>query len=93
MNDYHYIIIDTPPAGVLADALKIVKDLDGIVLIAKQECASIKVMQDTITLLEKAGGNIVGSILNDIRKRYIGSGYGYKLKYYAKQHYYYENQS
>ena len=81
-QDYDYIFIDTPPVYIVADALEIVKSMDAVVMVIKQDFVTVKILQQTLALIEKSGGNVIGCIVNDIRNYNLGSGYGHKYKYY-----------
>ena len=88
-TDYDYIILDSSPANIVADTSVIVKYADGLMLVVKQYFARIKVINETIEKLKKAGANIIGSVLNDIRVFNVGTGYAFDYKY---GYYYYYNE-
>ena len=88
-SDYDYIILDSSPANIVADTSVIVKYADGLMLVVKQYFARIKVINETIEKLKKAGANIIGTVLNDIRVFNIGTGYAFDYKY---GYYYYYNE-
>jgi polysaccharide biosynthesis transport protein len=80
---YDYIIIDTSPAYIVSDAAILSGYADGIVLVTRQEHASLNVISDTVLALKKCGANILGCVLNDIKT--TGSD---KYKYYHYSKYY-----
>lgn len=88
-TDYDYIILDSSPANIVADTSVIVKYADGLMLVIKQYFARIKVINETIEKLRKAGANIIGTVLNDIRVFNVGTGYAFDYKY---GYYYYYNE-
>lgn len=88
-TDYDYIILDSSPANIVADTSVIVKYADGLMLVIKQYFARIKVINETIEKLKKAGANIIGTVLNDIRVFNVGTGYAFDYKY---GYYYYYNE-
>lgn len=88
-SDYDYIILDSSPANIVADTSVIVKYADGLMLVIKQYFARIKVINETIEKLKKAGANIIGTVLNDIRVFNVGTGYAFDYKY---GYYYYYNE-
>lgn len=88
-TSYDYIILDSSPANIVADTSVIVKYADGVMLVIKQYFARIKVINETIEKLKKAGANIIGSVLNDIRVFNVGTGYAFDYKY---GYYYYYNE-
>ncbi len=87
-TDYDYIILDSSPANIVADTSVIVKYADGLMLVVKQYFARVKVINDTIAKLKKAGANIIGAVLNDVRVFNIGTGYAFDYKY--SYYYYYD---
>lgn len=82
-NDYDYIIIDTPPVGLVTDAQVISQIADGSIFIVSSG-KSIK--DDTVKskeLLRQVGGSIVGYVLNNVR---------YSSKYKKYSYYYKDNR-
>lgn len=61
---FDYIIIDTTPVGVLADVQMMRGLMDGVLLVVRQDVASVNDVTDSIEFLEKAGIEIMGGILN-----------------------------
>lgn len=78
---YDYIIFDTPPVGIISDAMLLMKYVNTVVFVIKQEESTIRMIADTVERLDKAGAEIVGMVLNDIRHHNLGSGYSYKYGY------------
>lgn len=89
-TDYDYILMDSSPANIVADTSVIVKYADGLMLVIKQYFARIKVINETIDKLKKAGANIIGAVLNDIRVFNVGTGYAFDYKY--GYYYYYSEE-
>lgn len=79
-NKYDYIIFDTPPIGVVIDALPIIKQTDGVVVVVRDNVTDITDYKKTIEILERSEANIIGVIFNDVEpvgKRKYGGGYRY----------------
>ena len=89
-TDYDYIIMDSSPANIVADTSVIVKYADGLMLVIKQYFARIKIINETIEKLKKAGANIIGTVLNDVRVFNVGTGYAFDYKY--GYYYYYSEE-
>ncbi len=89
---YDIIIIDTPPLGALIDAAVITPLCDGCVFVLQANKINYKFAQSTVNQLRKAGGRILGVVLNkmDLGKRnhyYYYKRYGYRAgKYFQKQY-------
>jgi polysaccharide biosynthesis transport protein len=82
-NDYDYIIIDTPPVGLVTDAQILSQLADGSIFVVSSG-KSVRV--DTIKskeLIRQVSGNIVGFVLNNVK--YSSA--------YKKYSYYYERNS
>lgn len=75
---YEYVILDTPPVGVVTDAAVLAPKVSGVVLVVRQGLASGESVDAAIGKLEIANGNILGFVLTDSsteKKSY--SNYGY----------------
>ncbi len=82
---YDYIIIDTPPVGVIIDSVIVAKQCDGIAMVIAADEVSYKFSQKAKSQLEVAGCRILGAILNKVDLRRNGRyGSRYYNKYYRK---------
>jgi capsular exopolysaccharide synthesis family protein len=81
---YEYVIIDTPPLGLVSDVSMIGKKLDGVVVVTRHEYSNHKVLKRVLEQLKFAQCNILGFVLNDFAFSYSGY-YGGK---YGKKGYY-----
>ncbi len=63
-----FIILDTPPASVSADAITISSMADCTLLVIKTDCVPVRDINDTILSISDAGGNLEGCILNSLHK-------------------------
>ncbi|MDJ1469216.1 polysaccharide biosynthesis tyrosine autokinase [Cytophagaceae bacterium DM2B3-1] len=77
-NEYDYILIDTPPVGLVTDAVIAMKFADVNIYLVRQK-KSKKIFLETINKLyqEKTAKNLA-IVLNDFR---TSSGYGYNYGY------------
>lgn len=84
-----FVIIDTPPAGILSDAATIAKYADAAVYIVRQDHANTAQIVDTIQALSSDNVPLLGCVLNHAlagTTRYgygskFGAGYGYGYHY------------
>lgn len=83
---YDYIIVDTPSAIIQSEAVSLTKYIDGVILVVKQETATISGIINTMDKFKNVGAKIIGGVLNDIR--YL-VGAEYNNKYYHSQNYHY----
>jgi len=78
---YDYIILDTPPAGIVTDAQILAGKTDGTVLVVDSRHTDKKAAAAAKDLLDKVGAHILGVVLN----KAIDDSKGYS-KYYKKYH-------
>ena len=81
---YDYVIIDTPPLGMVIDAAVVASKCDGAILVIGSNHAKYSQVNEVISQLKKAGCNVLGAILNNTEskggayyRRKKGYGYGY----------------
>ena len=79
-NEADYIIVDTPPSGILSDAATIVRNVDAGILVIRQDYAPVDRILEGIQLLSDAGLRLVGCVLNNADTGIIG-GYGRYSRY------------
>lgn len=80
---YEYIIIDSPPVGVVSDAYLLTKYADVTLYIARQNFTNRDAFTNNIEhLLQKKIPN-VSIILNDVKARGMSYDYGYEYTYYS----------
>lgn len=80
---YDYIIIDSPPLGIVIDAAVIATCCDGAVLLISNKNVNRSLALQVKNQLEKSGCKILGAIMNDAVKK----GAYYSKKYYADYKY------
>lgn len=73
-----YIIIDSPPAGILSDAATTAKYADATLYIVRQDLANSAQILDSIQSLAANNVHIIGCVLNHTRAGTTRSGYGAK---------------
>jgi capsular exopolysaccharide synthesis family protein len=61
---YDYIIIDTPPVSVVADAAVLSKNSDGVIFILRQNFTKIEAAHIARKNLENVGANVIGCVFN-----------------------------
>lgn len=85
-KEFDYIIFDTPPIGVVMDALPIFRYSDGVVVIVKHNSTTYPELKRTHEMLKRNDVKILGIVMNDVEilssKKYskykkYKSGYGY----------------
>lgn len=76
-----YIIIDTPPAGILSDAATLAKYVDGAIYVVRQDLANTSQIFDSIQTLSNSDMRLIGSVLNATQAGTNQYGYGSKYGY------------
>ncbi len=78
-EQYDYIIIDTPPINVVSDALPIIRESDGVVLVVRSNSSTHPELQKALDSLKFIDAKILGFVVNyESEKK---SKYGYYSKY------------
>lgn len=62
---YDYIIVDTPPLGMVIDAAVIAAKCDSAILVIGNTNVKYTQAQDVVSQLEKSGCNVLGVVLNN----------------------------
>jgi protein-tyrosine kinase len=77
--DYDWVIVDTPPVGLLTDASLLAGMVDGVVMVIAAGTVSYKIVQRAV---EAVGRNrILGVVLNRSTESPFGAGYNYESYY------------
>ena len=84
--EYDYVFIDTPPAGIVSDALALAQHCTGYVIVSQCGATRLSELQAVIRVIEQVGGCVSGVVLNDS----LGKGNGtYNSKNYRRRNAYY----
>lgn len=76
---FDYIIIDTPPINVVSDALPVIRESDGVVVVVRSNAATHPELQKALDSLKFIDAKILGFVVNyETEKKSI---YGYYGKY------------
>lgn len=78
-GEFDFIVIDTPPIGVVADAFPLAGQVDGVVVVANIGATSRDSAEDLGEQLRRLEAPLLGVVANrvDARKGVYGYGYGY----------------
>ena len=90
-----YIIIDSPPAGIMSDAATLAKYADATLYIVRQDMASTLQISTSIQTLSSNDINLIGCVLNQTQAGTTRYGYGskYSAGYGYSYGYKYSNNS
>jgi capsular exopolysaccharide synthesis family protein len=82
--NFDYVIIDSPPAGLLSDSVYLIQYVDASVFVLNTRSSTKKVITFLEDLMEANNLKNVLVLLNGVeraKKRYYYSGYGYNYGY------------
>ena len=71
------VIIDAPPAGILADAAHYYEYADGVVMVIRQDWANQSKILDAVQEFPGQGEKLIGCVLNMVKTGFASYGYGY----------------
>jgi receptor protein-tyrosine kinase len=62
---YDYVLIDSPPVLLVADAVELTRAVDGVVLIARRNQSTTDQARELRALVERLDINLVGTVVSD----------------------------
>lgn len=87
-NHYDYILVDTPPAGMVADSLLLIRHVNVVIYLIRHNTTPFKYLQHTLRNLKQKEIKNLNLVINDMpppgRFSYYGS-YGYQYGYFEKK--------
>ncbi len=82
-NEYDYILVDTPPCGLISDAMFIAQYADAAIFVVYQDAVRISRVKSTLDNLMSTDIRILGCVLNGTISGLSGYGYGYGYSGYG----------
>ncbi|MBK8532035.1 MAG: hypothetical protein IPL64_09075 [Flavobacteriales bacterium] len=83
--EYDYVLIDTPPVGLITDALLMMRHADATLFVLNTRFASKDHVNNSLEVLMGNPAKNTGFILNGVRikksKYYYNTNYGYGYRY------------
>lgn len=88
----NYIVIDSPPTSLMADAEVLAEYADVSLLVVRQGMANARSINDAVDILESGHSELLGCIYNDVKTgvfsgKRVFRGYGYGGYQYGYGHY------
>lgn len=89
---FDWVVIDSPPVLAVTDAAILAHDATGVVFVVGAEMTSRHAAQTAVEQLQKAGGRVIGAVLNRVR---VDRNRYYYSKYYRREYteYYADSKS
>ncbi len=81
LEEYDIVLIDSPPAGVVADPLMLSSLVDGVLVVIEANQTSRNVVTRARDLLAEVNAKMLGAIVNKLDIRSAGYGYYYYYDY------------
>ena len=78
---FDVVLVDTPPAGVIVDAIEIAKYCDGALLVVASNTGRKQEIDEVAQNIRKTGCKMLGAVLNEV-----------KFKKLSNKHYYYSSR-
>ena len=76
-GDYEYIIVDTPPCGLVSDTLFVSQAADAAIYVVMQDTVRVSRILSGVDNLLSADVPVLGCVLNGVQSGLSGYGYGY----------------
>ena len=78
---YDYIIIDSPPIGVVSDIYSVASSADAILMMVRHDYTKKNVLASTLMEMQTIGIKSPSILVNDVKSRGQSYRYAYKYKY------------
>lgn len=82
---YDYIIIDSPPVGVVSDAYLLMKYSDVNLYVVRQDFTHKEAFSNNTKHMQQKNIPHVSIVINDVKARGMSYDYGYEYTYYAEE--------
>jgi capsular exopolysaccharide synthesis family protein len=80
-REYEFVVIDTPPLAVVSDAIPLIKDVDGIIVVGRLGKTNRDASVGLRKQLENLRAPLLGIVINGLKSDSAGYGYGYGETY------------
>lgn len=86
--NFDVVLVDTPPAGVIVDAIDIARYCDGSMIVVSHKRGKRKDIVNIKNMIAKTGCKVLGVVMNNVELKSISSRkYYYRTERYAAQYY------
>ena len=84
---FDYILVDTPPLGVVSDGQRFATMCDGCLLVIRAHSTSRSLIKESLAQLERVNCPLIGPVLNRVEEKrstyyHAGGYYSKRTKYY-----------
>ncbi len=88
-GEYDYVFVDSPPLGVVADALVLTPQAAGVVLVARQNQTTYDELGECVEAIKQIDGSVLGVVVTDVRSERAGYSRYEGKRYYRQYNYEY----
>lgn len=74
--EFEYVLLDSPPVLLVADAIELARDVDGVVLVVRRGSASTDEARELRAIVDRLGIHLVGTVLTDVEAVRSYGSYG-----------------
>ena len=85
-DSYDYVILDTPPIGVISDAKSLANEVDSMLFVCAVQRASRKSISNALDVLHNSQCNVAGVVANMVDPEFDYYAYSYYDSYYNQSH-------
>lgn len=84
---FDVVLVDTPPAGVIVDAIDIARHCDGSLIVVSYKRGKRRDVVDIKNMIDKTGCKVLGVVMNNVEFKSLSSRrYYYRSERYAAQY-------
>jgi polysaccharide biosynthesis transport protein len=65
-KEYDYIIMDTPPVNIVSDSLSLVKLVDGVIIVVRENVTTHPNITNALSKFELVKANLLGFVINGV---------------------------
>ena len=80
IEQFDFVVVDTPPLGLFIDSALVAPKTDGAVIVILSGKDSEQTVKNVLSQLEKANARILGAVLNGDKKKHTDYYYYYSKK-------------
>ncbi|MDO5435325.1 MAG: AAA family ATPase [Clostridia bacterium] len=66
-ENYDYVLMDTPPVGMAADAMSLNQLADSVVFVIRYDASPVSLIRDALNKLDKSGTRVIGCVINGVK--------------------------
>ena len=86
-KEYDLVILDSPPILAFAECLQMASLADGVLIITKAGTTKRRAVKSVLTMLARIRANVIGVVLNQMKRDTSAESYGYYGYHYRRNYY------